>query len=106
MLSNELIQGSPDWIAARCGRLTASRMDDATAKTKTGYGASRKNYLAELLVERLTGQPAPSYVNAAMQHGIDNEQAAADAYEFERNADLTTVGFVEHPRVLMSGASS
>lgn len=104
-MSEQLQQGSDAWLKIRCGRLTASRMDDATAKTKTGYGASRKNYLAELLVERLTGQPAPSYVNAAMQHGIDNEQAAADAYEFERNADLTTVGFVEHPRVPMSGAS-
>ena len=65
---------------------------------------ARKNYTGRTFGrEGLTGQPAPSYVNAAMQHGIDNEQAAADAYEFERNVDLTTARIRRaSPRVPMS----
>ena len=53
-----IVQGSPEWLAVRCGKVTASRMSDIMAKTKTGYGASRVNYMAELIAERLTGQPA------------------------------------------------
>jgi hypothetical protein len=48
-------QGSPEWFAARAGRVTASRIADLMAKTKTGWGACRANYLAELVAERLTG---------------------------------------------------
>ena len=48
-------QGSEEWFAARLGKASASRMADITALTKTGYGASRANYLAELVAQRLTG---------------------------------------------------
>ena len=60
-------QGTPEWFAIRCGKVTASRMADLIAKTKSGPSASRANYMAELIVERLTGKPADSYINAAMQ---------------------------------------
>ena len=98
-------QGSDEWIKARLGKVTASRISDVIAKTKTGYGASRKNYLAELVAERLTNTPAEQYTNAAMQWGIDNEALARSAYSFFRDAEVEEVGFVEHPRVPMSGAS-
>ena len=49
-------QGSPEWFSARLGKVSASRMADMTAKTKTGWGASRANYAAELVAERLTGE--------------------------------------------------
>ena len=62
-------QGSPEWHALRCGKATASRIADIVAKTKTGYSTSRANYMAELVAERLTGTPAESYTNAAMQIG-------------------------------------
>ncbi|HMI55184.1 MAG TPA: hypothetical protein VK494_03255 [Gemmatimonadaceae bacterium] len=55
---NEIVQGSPEWKALRCGKVTASRVADVVAKTKTGYSASRANYLAQLIAERLTGTPA------------------------------------------------
>ena len=49
-------QGSNEWFTARLGKVTASRVADVIAKTKTGYSASRDNYMAQLICERLTGQ--------------------------------------------------
>jgi putative phage-type endonuclease len=101
----EIIQGTPEWFAARCGKVTASRVADIIAKTKTGASASRENYLAQLVCERLTGQPAESYSNAAMQWGTDTEPFARAAYEARMDILVTEVGFVAHPWITMSGAS-
>lgn len=78
-------QRSPEWLQVRWGKITASRMADVIAKTKSGYAASRKNYLAELVIERLTPPPTEDdgYKNQAMQFGIDNEPVARLAYELE-----------------------
>lgn len=98
-------QGSAEWHAERCGKITASRIADMLAKTKSGWGASRANYCAQLVAERLTGIVADGYSNAAMQWGTDTEPEAANAYAFYEGADLQTVGFVLHPEIAMSGAS-
>lgn len=102
---SDIIQGSEEWFAIRCGKVTASRVADVVARTKTGWGASRANYMAQLIAERLTGTVAESYSNAAMQWGTDIEPRARVAYEFYRNADVAEVGFVTHPTIDMSGAS-
>ena len=99
------VQGSPEWFVERCGRVTASRVADVVAKTKTGWGASRANYMAELIAERLTGVKAEGYTNAAMQHGIDTEPQARDAYEFYADVGVVQVGFIAHPTIAMTGAS-
>ena len=101
----EIIQRSPEWFAARCGKVTASRVADIIAKTKTGYSASRDNYLAQLVCERLTGKPAESYSNSAMQWGTDTEPFARAAYEARMDLLVTEVGFIDHPWIVMSGAS-
>lgn len=101
----EIVQGTPEWRAVRLGRVTASRVADVVAKTKSGPGASRANYMAELLVERLTGQPAERFQNDAMRWGADHEPAARQAYEFLRECAVEQVGFVHHPRIAMAGAS-
>ena len=98
-------QGSIEWLAARVGKVTASRVADVIATTKTGYGASRANYMAELIAERLTGQPAERYTNAAMAHGTATEPEARDLYAFMVDAEVEQVGLVEHPIVADSGAS-
>jgi len=100
-----MIQGSPEWFAARCGKATASRIADVIAKTKSGPGASRANYAAQLIAERLTGVAAESFSNAAMQWGTEKEPDACAAYAWETDADLAECGFIEHPTVAMSGAS-
>lgn len=101
----EIIQGSPEWIAIRLGKATASRIADVVAKTKTGWGASRANYAAQLIAERLTGTLAESYTNGAMQWGIATEADARIAYEFHADVTVMEIGFVEHPTIAMSGAS-
>lgn len=99
-------QLSPEWFAARLGRVTASRVADIIAKTKSGPSASRGNYLAQLVVERLTGQAPESFTTAAMQHGIDCEPEARNAYAFlHAPGPVVEVGFVDHPRIAMAGAS-
>jgi putative phage-type endonuclease len=98
-------QGSIEWKQARLGRVTASRVADVIAKTKTGVSASRANYEAQIICERLTGVVVEGYTNAAMLHGIETEPQARAAYEFMRNVDVVLAEFVEHPRVPMSGAS-
>jgi len=98
-------QRTEEWFAARCGKVTASRVADIIAKTKTGASASRDNYLAQLVCERMTGKPAESYSNAAMQWGTDTEPFARAAYEARMDLLVTEVGFIDHPWITMSGAS-
>ncbi|KKK96938.1 hypothetical protein LCGC14_2657760 [marine sediment metagenome] len=101
----DLIQGTEEWLQARLGKATASRIADVMAKTKTGWGAGRKNYMAELVAERLTGAAAERFTNAAMKWGSDAEPHARAAYEFYRDAEVVEVGFVGHPTITMAGAS-
>jgi putative phage-type endonuclease len=104
-MSADLIQGSEEWRMARVGSLGASRLADAIARTKTGYGASRANLMAELICERLTGQPAPTFVSQAMQHGTETEPEARASYCFYTGRDVVEVGLIRHPRIEQSHAS-
>ena len=98
-------QGTEDWFAARLGKVTASRVADLMAKTKVGYAATRDNYMAQLVVERLTNTRAESFSNSAMQWGTDQEPFARAAYEAAQGVLVEEVGFVTHPRIDMAGAS-
>ena len=98
-------QGTVEWFAARCGKVTASRVADIIAKTKTGFSTSRDNYMAQLVCERMTGKPAESFSNSAMQWGTDTEPFARAAYEAKMDILVSEVGFITHPRIEMSGAS-
>jgi len=98
-------QRSDEWFAARLGKVTASRVADVIAKTKTGPSASRENYATQLVLERLTNKQAESYTNAAMQWGTDTEPMARQAYELKRGLFVNETGFVDHPTIEMSGAS-
>jgi len=100
-------QGSESWFAARAGKATASRIADIIAKTKSGPSASRKNYAAQLVAERLTGTVEQSYSNAAMQWGTEKEPDARAAYAFLHadGLDVTEAEFVVHPAIADAGAS-
>jgi len=101
----EIEQRTEEWFAARLGKVTASRVADLVGKTKTGYSATRDNYMAQLVVERLTQTKAESYTNAAMQWGTDQEPFARAAYEAAQNVMVEEVGFVSHPTIEWAGAS-
>lgn len=98
-------QRTPAWHAARLGKVTASRVADIIAKTKTGYSTSRANYMAELVCERLTGVGGDFYQSAAMLWGTEKEPMARSAYEASVGALVIEVGFVPHNAIAMSGAS-
>jgi putative phage-type endonuclease len=98
-------QRTDEWFTARLGKVTASRVADVVAKTKTGYSASRENYMADLIVERLTGQKASSFSNAAMEWGTEQEPNARAAYSARTGELVEEVGFIDHPVIPMSGAS-
>jgi putative phage-type endonuclease len=98
-------QRTEEWFAERIGKVTASRVSDVVARTKSGYSASRANYMAELVCERLTGKRKEGFITAAMQWGIDQEIVARDAYSIKTGVLVTEVGFIPHPSIKMSGAS-
>jgi putative phage-type endonuclease len=98
-------QRTDDWFTARLGKVTASRIADVVAKTKTGVSASRGNYMAQLIVERLTGKPVESFSSSAMQWGTDTEPLARAAYEMATDTMVEEIGFVEHESLSMCGAS-
>jgi putative phage-type endonuclease len=104
-MTEEIVQGSDAWKALRCGLVTASRVADIVAKTKTGVSAMRANYLAQLICERLTGVVADSYTSPAMANGTETEPEARSAYEFYESVTVEEVSFVIHPTINNAGAS-
>ncbi len=100
-----IVQGTAEWKALRLGKVTASRVADVIAKTKSGYSASRANYAAQLIAERLTGTVADSFTNAAMIHGTETEPEARRAYEFYSDVTVQEVAFVPHPTIGAAGCS-
>lgn len=95
-------QGTQEWLEMRRGKLTASRMADAMAGKET---AARKNYIAQLVAERLTGQIAPSFCNDAMAWGTEHEPIARAEYEILTGRDVNLIDFVDHPELEWCGAS-
>lgn len=104
-MNAHLVQGSDEWFAARVGKVTASRVADIIAKTKSGVSTSRANYMAELVCERLTGIPAERHVSDPMRWGAENEGAARTAYEFLECEKVEQVGLIDHPTISMAAAS-
>lgn len=99
-------QGTPEWFQQRIGLVTASRLNDVMATLKSGgEAATRKNYRAQIIAERLTRTKADSFTNAAMQWGTDNEPIARAMYEISTGRDVEQVGFIVHPDIQMTGAS-
>ena len=105
LMIEKVEQGTPEWFAARLGNVTASRVADVIAKTKSGYSASRENYMAQLICERMTNTVAESFSSPAMQWGTETEPLARAAYESIADVLVDEVGYVQHPRIERAGAS-
>lgn len=98
-------QRTPEWHQERLGKVTASAIYKVMARTKSGYGADRANYMAQLVCERLTGNPTEFFTNAAMQRGIEVEPQARAMYSFQTGRDVEEAEFEPHPTIDMAGAS-
>lgn len=101
----DIVQGTDAWKEIRLGRATASRIADVVAKGKSGPSASRANYLAQLVAERLTGVVQDGFQSEAMERGNEVEPDARAAFAFRCGVEVEQVGFVPHPTIEMSGAS-
>ena len=95
-------QRSPEWFAARLGRLTGSRASDMLATLKSGgEAAGRRNLRVQLVLERVTGKSQENgYQSAAMTQGIEREVDACALYEALTGDVLTPTGFVAHTELL------
>jgi len=103
---NIIEQRTQEWFALRLGKVTASRINDVMSELKSGgESATRRNYRAQLVCERLTGKKQDSFTNAAMQWGIDCEPLARAAYEATTGSIVVEAGFIDHPTIAMSGMS-
>jgi putative phage-type endonuclease len=98
-------QGTEEWHQLRLGKVTASRVADILAKTKSGVSASRGNYLIELALQRVTKTIEQSYTNDAMAHGVATEPQARVAYEVATGNFVDQVAFVDHPTIVNFGCS-
>ena len=106
MSSAGIEQGTDAWRQLRVGKVTASRVHDIVAVTRSGgYTAGRKNYLSALVWERLTGKPKATYQSAAMAYGTECEPEARFAYALKQGVEIEEVGFITHPTINMAGAS-
>jgi hypothetical protein len=92
---DELIQGSPEWLAQRCGMVTASVVGRLiTAKTcKPAENDDSRGLTALLVAERITGHVDPVYVSDDMLRGKMEEPRARDLYS-ETYAPAREVGFM------------
>jgi len=98
-------QGTDEWLELRRGKVTASRVADILAKTKSGASASRQNYLIELALQRTTKTIEQSYTNAAMEWGTATEPQARVAYEVATHNFVDQVPFVDHSTIKGFGCS-
>ena len=99
----DAVQGTPELLAARAGRVTASMISNVLMKPET---AGFRDYQAQLVAEILTGKPQGSdYTNVHMQFGSDTEPLARSAYEAETGFSVDEVGLCIHPTIERAGAS-
>ena len=95
-------QGTEDWLRERAGKVTASAISNVVmAKTSAGY----QNYMAQLICERLTGNPVETFKSAAMEYGTETEPQARAFYELETGREVAECGFIPHPTLTGAGAS-
>ena len=95
---DDLIQGSDEWLAQRCGLITASEMKLILTPTlKVADNDKTRAHVYELLFQRLTKFVEPQYVSDAMMRGQEDEIYARAAYE-EHYAPVEQVGFITNER--------
>ena len=102
----EVIQGSPEWFAVRCGKISASRLGDIMRKTKWGESTYKAKVRLELAIERITGKSVSSVVmNKAMYDGVEREPDARLLFEAVTGKEVALCGSFDHPEIVNTSAS-
>lgn len=89
-------QGSPEWLAARRGVITASRFKDARDRLKGGAPSkSCLAYAMDVARERITGGTVPAlFQTSAMRMGQTEEPVARMLREAEAGYLIEEAGFI------------
>ena len=93
------------WLLKRAGKVGASMIHAVMAKTKSGYSATRDNYMSQLLIERLTDTPTETYQSESMRWGIETEPQAKAFYSLQTGVEFVNSDWVDHPDIMYSGAT-
>ena len=107
LVHHDVVQGSPEWLCARLGRVTSSgavnvlpmsELFPKEGKAGRDNEKGREGYVLRLAIERITGLPAgDSFTNDAMDRGTELEPQALERYRIEHSGyDVRTVGFLAH----------
>lgn len=90
----DIIQGSDEWFALRCGLLTASEINKIITPTlKIADNDETRSHIFELLGQRITKYVEPAYVSNDMIRGNEEEVLAKIKYN-ENYAPVEDVGFI------------
>jgi hypothetical protein len=99
-------QLNPEWLQARCGFATGSRVGDITKlvqkKKEKGVvtewkpSADRMKYMDHVLAERLTGRPQGIRKIYSLDERRDLEPEARAAYAFRHDQSVVEAGFIHH----------
>lgn len=91
-------QNTDEWLRVRLGIPTASRFATVMAKGRDGKSDSktRRDYLLDLVGERITGEPAEAFSNRHTERGHEVEPEARALYEFLTENELRQVGFIRN----------
>jgi len=95
----DLIQGSDEWLAQRCGMLTASEMKliVTPGTLKPASNDKERAHVCELAAQRITKYVEPHYVGDDMLRGHDDEIEATLIYS-KTYAPIEQVGFITNDR--------
>lgn len=94
----ELVQGTDEWRAARCGLLTASEMHLIVTPTlKIAANDKERSHLYELLAQRVTQYVEPAYISDDMLRGHADEVEARILYDKHYNP-VIDMGFITNDR--------
>jgi hypothetical protein len=105
-MKDEKEQGSESWKLSRVGRVGCSRLGDVLAEGRSGApSATRRNYMAELLCERLTGSYSVHFQSEDMLRGIELEPIARSEYEARFGIMVETDFGREHETIKGFGCS-
>lgn len=97
-MHRNLIQGTDEWLAARCGMLTASEMKLIVTPTlKAASNDKERAHLYELAAQRITGYVEPAYISDDMLRGEADEADARVLYA-QHYAPVEEVGFITNSR--------
>lgn len=104
----DLVQGSKEWYACRCGKITASCFGKLAGSGRAGgFTQTAITYMTQIVAERITGRPQDEIQSKYLDHGNEHEPTARQLYQWHMAAslELKQVGFVDHPALEFCGGS-